>query len=199
MTTKLGQTEDIVHLWNQCNLDMSNGTITIPPSAFNETIHSVGISFMIAMLSLLVKPKDSLKTELEILEKRKSIQTKQKEEENDLRLCCGLDLLENSLFLDSRKEIETETETETENETEKEKEKEKEKGVEKEKEKQAKKEKEKEKQAEKETGTKSKIKEKSKTKRVGHDKRTESDGAGRRSRGVLKWLKTFFDPRQTRH
>ena len=118
MKTKLGQTEDIVHLWNQCHLNMSNGTITIPPSAFKETIHSVGISFAIAMLYLLVKPKDILKTELEILERRKSTLKEQKweqgidEEKDDLRLCCGLDLLENTLFLDSRKERETERERE---------------------------------------------------------------------------------------
>ena len=111
MKTKLGQAEEIVHLWNQCRFDMSDGTITIPPSAFKETIHSVGISFAIAMLYLLVKPKDILQKELEILERRKSIPKKEKEEEkDDIRLCCGLDLLENTLFLDSRKERETERE-----------------------------------------------------------------------------------------
>ena len=63
------------------------------------------------MLYLLVKPKDILQKELEILERRKSIPKKEKEEEkDDIRLCCGLDLLENTLFLDSRKERETERE-----------------------------------------------------------------------------------------
>ncbi len=99
METKLRQTEEIIDLWNDCHLDMSKGTITISTSALKETIHLVGISIVIPMLYMLVKPKEILKKELEILEPKNLWYN---DERNNLRLSCGLDLFVKDLDLSKR-------------------------------------------------------------------------------------------------
>ena len=51
----------VIQLWNRSLIDFAKGEITVPSTAINEVVETIGLAFAIATLVMLVQPAIDLR------------------------------------------------------------------------------------------------------------------------------------------